>query len=79
MRIEGINTILQRLDVAHLIATLFQNAEKAAKIVSSQSAQQLINESVQKPTQIEKTPATEDEKHKKKPGSKKTHDLDIVA
>ncbi len=79
MRVEGINNILQRLDIAHLIASLFQNAEKAAKIVSSQSAQGAINESVQKPAATDKTSQIEDEKQKKKPKSKNPHNLDIFA
>lgn len=79
MKIESISNIMQRLDIAHMIATLFQNAEKATKIVSSEKTQRSIVEETQKPTDIEKPSKVEDKKQTKKPDLDNPKNLDILA
>lgn len=87
MRVEGISSIIQRLDIAHMIATLFQNAEKAAKVASSDTIQRTINEETRKPSEVDKISENGDEKESKKqrhknaknPEDKDSGRLDILA
>ncbi len=87
MKVEGISNIMQRLEIAHMIATLFQNAEKAARVISSDTTQRTINEGTQKPSEVDKVSVIGDEKESKKRRHKSTKNseskdiggLDILA